>query len=257
MMDSRLLRLQRWSIFLYGIFSYMVGLAGQLWFILYLGEWEFMERTVYSAQTLPVWAAVIINTGLVLLFGIQHTVMARQWFKDHLIRYLPQSAERSTYVLLSGMALIVVVLFWQPIDGTVWKVDAEPWHTLLIIGYLLGWLFSVVASFVINHFELFGLQQVYFNLKSREMPDIAFQEKLFYTFVRHPIQLGVLIGIWITPVMTYGHLLFSVLFTIYIFIGLYYEEIDMQEHFGVLYRDYKKRVGMLFPKSFKSKKCIK
>jgi len=128
-MDNKLLVFQRWSIFLYGIFSYMVGLAGQIWFILYLGEWEFMERTVYSAQTLPVWAAVIINTGLVLLFGIQHTVMARQWFKDQLIRYLPQSAERSTYVLLSGISLIVVVLFWQPIDGTVWKVDAEPWHT--------------------------------------------------------------------------------------------------------------------------------
>ncbi len=246
--------LQRWMIFLYGIFSYMVALAGQFWFILYLGEWEFMERTVYSPQTLSVWSALLINTGLVLLFGLQHTVMARQWFKERLIRYIPESAERSTYVLLSGMALIAVVLFWQPIDGTVWRVDAEPWKTLLIIGYLSGWLFSVIASFVINHFELFGLQQVYFNLKNREMPEIAFQEKLFYTFVRHPIQFGVLIGIWFTPTMTYGHLLFSVLFTIYIFVGLYYEEIDMQEHFGVLYRDYKKRVGMLFPHLFEREK---
>lgn len=246
--------LQRWTIFLYGVLSYMVALAGQLWFILYLGEWEFMERTVSSPQTLPVWAALIINTALVILFGLQHTVMARQWFKDHLTRYIPQSAERSTYVLLSGIALIAVVLFWQPVDGIVWKVDAEPWHTLLIVTYLLGWLFSVVASFIINHFELFGLQQVYLNLKNREVPDIAFQEKLFYTFVRHPIQLGVLIGIWFTPMMTYGHLFFSVLFSLYILVGLYYEEIDMKQHFGVLYSDYKKRVGMLFPRLFERKK---
>ena len=240
--------IKRGMILLYGIVSYLIALGAQIWFILYLGDWEFMSRTIYAPQQLPVWQAVMVDIVLVILFGLQHTGMARAWFKRYLLRFIPASAERSTYVLLSGVVMFLVVYFWQPVDGMLWQVSDEPWYTLLTAGYLFGWLFSVVASFVINHFELFGLQQVWLQFRNRPEPESLFQEKLFYRFVRHPIQLGVLVGIWVTPAMNYGHLLFSLLFTIYIIVGLYYEERDMLRHFGDIYRDYQKRVGMLFPK---------
>jgi len=240
--------LQKWIIFIYGVLSYLFALGAQIWFILYLGEWEFMPHTIYDPQQVSTITALIIDVLLVGLFGLQHTGMARKWFKCYIVRLIPASAERSTYVLLSGIVMAAVVYFWQPIDGIVWRVESEPWHTLLIVGYLFGWVFSVVASFVINHFELFGLQQVWLQLKNRPEPEEGFQEKLFYRFVRHPIQLGVLIGIWLTPTMSYGHLLFTLLFTLYIFIGLYFEERDMLAYFGDVYADYRRRVGMMFPK---------
>ncbi len=240
--------LRRWSIFIYGIFAYLFALGIQIWFILYLGEWEFMPSTIYSPQNLPTWQALTVDIILVVLFGLQHTGMARAWFKRRLLRFIPASAERSTYVLFSGFVMFLVVYFWQPIDGMLWHVSDEPWHSLLTAGYLFGWFFSVVASFVINHFELFGLQQVWLQLKNRPEPDDRFQEKLFYRFIRHSIQHGVLIGIWLTPAMSYGHLIFTLLFTVYIFVGLYYEERDMQIHFGDMYRSYQQRVGMLFPR---------
>ena len=192
--------------------------------------------------------AIMIDTGLVLLFGLQHSLMARAWFKRHLTRFLPPAMERSTYVLLSGVVFILICLWWQPIDGVLWHVkDPLGWY-LLTSGYLFGWIFSVVATFVINHFELFGLQQVYLHLRDKPTPQIAFSEKLFYKFVRHPIQLGVLLGVWITPFMTFGHLLMASLMSIYIFIGLYFEEKDLQKELGDAYTAYMKRVGFMFPK---------
>ena len=235
-------------IFCYGIVAYAVALAGQVWFILYLTQWEALPRTIYDAQTLSTPYAVIIDTALVILFGLQHSVMARSWFKRYVTHLLPEAAERSTYVLLSGAVFILICLYWQPIDGEVWDVENEVMRTLLWSGYVLGWVFSLVATFVINHFELFGLQQVWLQLKQTKPSEIAFQEKLFYKFIRHPIQFGVLLALWITPVMNYGHLLLSVLFTAYIFIGLYFEEKDLVKELGEVYADYRKRVGMMIPR---------
>jgi protein-S-isoprenylcysteine O-methyltransferase Ste14 len=234
-------------LFTYGILTYSIALIGQLWFILYLGEWEFMDSTVNSAQKVSTDNAILIDVLLTLLFGLQHSLMARTWFKKWIMQYIPGVVERSTYVLLSGVAFIVICYYWEPIDGVVWQVESGVWHSFLTGGYIFGWVFSVVATFVINHFELFGLQQVYLHLRNKPTPEIDFTEKLFYKFVRHPIQLGVLIGLWITPMMTYGHLLLSILFTLYIFIGLYYEEKDLITELGEVYEEYKKRVGMMIP----------
>lgn len=236
------------AVLFYGIFAYIVALIGQIWFIIYLTQWDVILYSIYSPQSMGLWSAVAVNVGLVTLFGLQHSGMARKWFKTHLTAYIPTSMERSTYVLLSGLVFVLICLFWQPVDGMVWDVRNEAMRIVLWAGFLGGWVFSLVATFVINHFELFGLQQVYLNLLSKTAPQVTFQEKFFYRFVRHPIQLGVLLGLWITPTMTWGHLLLSLLFSLYIFIGLYLEEKDLVEELGEAYINYKKRVNMMWPK---------
>jgi len=234
-------------VFLYSIFAYIVGLIGQIWFILYLGDWEFITNIHRHQNSLTVYA-ILIDTLLVLVFALQHSVMARDWFKSKINKIIPSASERATYVLLSGIALILIVLYWQPIDGNIWDLqDNFLWWVLTGL-MIFGWLFSVVATFVINHFELFGLQQGYYHLKNKKTPDISFQENFLYKFIRHPIQLGVLIGIWFTPIMTFGHLLLSFLFSVYIFVGLYYEEKDLVKELGEAYLDYKNRRGMIIPK---------
>lgn len=239
--------MNKWIIFSYGIIAYIIALIGQIWLILYIGEWDFLSQSINASQETSSIIALAIDSGLILLFGLQHSIMARSWFKKWLTLFIPKVAERSTYVLFSGITLILMAYFWQPIDGYVWQVENETAGTLLTFGYLFGWSLSVFATFVINHFELFGLQQVYFYLIGKKEKEIAFTERLLYKYIRHPIQLGVLIGIWFTPTMTYGHLFLSFGLTIYIFIGLYYEEKSLIAELGDIYQEYKKRIGMLFP----------
>lgn len=234
-------------IFIYGIISYLVALTAQVWFILYLGEWEFMPATINTYYPVPFVSALGINLALVILFALQHSVMARAWFKKHLIKIIPQASERSTYVLFSGLALGLICLYWQPLDGYVWQVEDATGKALLNAGYIFGWLFSLFSTFIINHFELFGLQQVYLNLIDKPEPPVQFQEKLFYKFVRHPIQLGVLIGIWFTPTMSASHLMLSLTLSLYIFIALRYEERDLVGEWGDTYEKYQQRIRMIFP----------
>ncbi|QOY53454.1 hypothetical protein HUE88_06550 [Candidatus Sulfurimonas baltica] len=234
-------------IFTYGIFSYVFAIAVQLWFIFYIGEWDFMATNIDTQQRIPSEYPFAINLGLVLLFGVQHSVMARPSFKKYLTKFIPQAAERSTYVLASGIALGLICLYWQPLDGLLWQVENETAKALLSAGYIFGWLFSLFSTFIINHFELFGLQQVYFNLINKSELPVDFKEKLFYKFMRHPIQFGVLLGIWFTPTMSYSHLMLCVTLTIYIFIGLWCEERDLVSTLGSSYKDYQKRVRMMFP----------
>jgi len=199
-------------------------------------------------QRVDTMSAILIDIGLIALFGLQHSVMAREGFKRMLTRSIPEASERSTYVLLSGVTFIMMCLFYQPIDGYLWKVEEGIGKWLLEFGFVFGWSLSVYASFIINHFELFGLQQVYLYLTGKEARPVVFKEKQLYRFIRHPIQLGVLMGMWLTPVMSYGHLLMAVGFTVYIFIGLYFEERDLVRELGKEYQDYKERVGLMFPK---------
>lgn len=234
-------------IFIYGIVSYLIALVAQIWFILYLGEWEFMPATVNGHHPVSLISALSINFALVLLFGLQHSVMARPSFKRYLTQIIPQASERSTYVLFSGLALGLICLYWQPLNGYLWQVENETGKALLTAGYLFGWLFSLFSTFIINHFELFGLQQIYLNLVNKPEPAVTFQEKLFYRLVRHPIQLGVLIGIWLTPSMSYSHLMLSVTLSIYIFIGLWLEEKDLLAAWGTTYQEYQRRVRMILP----------
>ena len=239
--------MSRSIIFIYGIFSYIVALIAQVWFIFYIGEWEFMATTINSYHPVPLTTALIINLGLVTIFGLQHSLMARSSFKKYITKIIPQAAERSTYVLFSGLALGLICLYWQPLDGFLWHVDNEIGKALLSAGYIFGWLFSLFSTFIINHFELFGLQQIYLNLANKAAPSVNFKEKLFYKFVRHPIQLGVLLGIWLIPTMSYSHLMLSVTLSIYIFIGLWYEERDLIAALGNTYKGYQQRVRMLLP----------
>jgi len=233
-------------IFIYGLLAYLIALIGQILFILYLTKLDI--RNIYLAQEGSLIYSIFIDTLLVLLFALQHSIMARGWFKDLLCKFIPKSMERSTYVLFSGLVFILIYFYWQPIDGTIWRVDNPILESTLWIMFVSSWIFSVVATFVINHFELFGLQQIYFNLIDKTPKDIEFKERFFYKFIRHPIQLGVLMGLWFTPIMSLGHFIFSLLFTIYIFVGLYFEERDLISELGDVYIDYKSRVGLMFPK---------
>lgn len=237
----------RYLILVYGIFSYMVGLGGLVFFILFIGGWEFMPVHIDSGTPGPLGIAVFINMGLVLLFGLQHSVMARSSFKETWTQLIPKAAERSTYVLLSGIILCLIGVYWQTLPGTFWQIDNPVARTTIIAGQLVGWVLLVLASFVINHFELFGLQQVYFNFMNKPEPAPNFTDRFLYKLVRHPIQLGVLIGIWCAPTMTMTHLMLSGMMSGYIFIGLYYEEKDLIATLGQEYQDYMERVSKLLP----------
>jgi len=223
-------------------------MTSQVWFILYLSDWQLIELNIHTPQVSSLPIALLTNIVLIIIFASQHSIMARTWFKIVINKFINPTAERSTYALMSGLSLWLIVYFWQPIDGVLWSIESSFISSIIIILFCFGWLFSTLATFIINHFELFGLQQVYLNLMNKPSPQINFSEKLLYRFIRHPIQLGILIGIWATPIMTYGHLTLSTLFTAYIFIGLYLEEKDLVSALGDVYIDYKKRVGMIFPK---------
>ena len=235
-------------IFIYGVTAYLIAFVGQLVFTLYVGGFNILGRSINDNQTVDTLAAIIINIALTIFFGIQHSVMARSWLKNITTKIIPQASERSTYTLFSGIALIIVTLYWQPINGFIWNFNSGIAYYIMLALFIFGWTFSLVSTFVINHFELFGLQQVYNNLKNIEEKESQFSERLFYKFIRHPIQLGVIIGLFFAPTMSYSHLLLALLFTIYIFIGLYLEEKTLEKDLGETYKDYKKRVGMLIPK---------
>jgi protein-S-isoprenylcysteine O-methyltransferase Ste14 len=234
-------------IFLYGIFAYLVGLFGLTYFILFLGGWDFLPLHIHSKTPHDNLQAWIINTALMLLFALQHSVMARPTFKQWLTRLIPAATERSTYVLLSGVVMLLMCYYWQPIAGSLWQVDQGLLYTLLVAGYLFGWAFAMTATFLINHFELMGLQQVYLHLKQLPKPEAHFTERWFYRMVRHPLQLGVLMGIWFTPHMSMTHFSLALTMTVYILIGLQFEEKDLAASLGEKYRDYQKRVPMLIP----------
>jgi protein-S-isoprenylcysteine O-methyltransferase Ste14 len=191
--------------------------------------------------------AVIINLLLMSLFAIQHSVMARPRFKKWWTRIVPPTVERSTFVLFSSLALAFLFWQWQPIPVVVWQVTNPQVAASLLGLSLFGWVFVFVSTFLINHFELFGLHQVANNLVGRPMPAMRFKTPLLYNLVRHPIYLGFLIFFWPTPVMTGGHLLFATVTTAYIFVGIALEEHDLIELFGDEYLRYRKRVSMIVP----------
>ncbi len=239
--------MNRVIIAVYGVIAYAVGLGGLVAFVVFLGGWDFLPLHINSKVPGAVGTALAANLGLLLLFGLQHSVMARPWFKSRWTRLVPAAAERSTYVLLSGMLMAAICVGWQPLPGVLWKAESAAAVALLTGGYLLGWAIAVVATFLISHAELFGLRQVYLNLKRCPEPSAGLVETGLYRFVRHPLQSGVLMGVWFTPLMTSTHLLLAVGMTLYILVGLYFEERDLVRTFGDDYRDYQARVGRLLP----------
>lgn len=239
--------MKRLSIFFYGILGYMTGMGGLTYFILFVGGWDFLPRHVNSGTPGPLGIALMINSGLIALFGLQHSAMARPAFKRAFTKLIPKAAERSTYILLSGVMMLIISFFWQPVEGVLWQVENPVGRALLTVGYGLGWMLAVLSTFVINHFELFGLQQVYLNLRNKPEPAPKFTDRFLYRIVRHPLQLGIFIGIWVLPTMSMTQFILSAALTGYIFIGLYFEEKDLVDTLGSEYVDYKQKVPKILP----------
>lgn len=232
--------------FLYGLISYFVFFASFLYAIGFVEDF-IVPKTIDSGAAVPLAEALIVNLLLMSVFAIQHSVMARPQFKQWWTRLVPKSVERSTYVLFSSLALVLLFWQWRPMPAVVWHI-ANPQIAMAVVGLsLVGWLIVLTSTFLINHFELFGLHQVANNLTGRAMPAPHFRTPLYYKFVRHPIYLGFIIAFWAAPTMTMGHLLFAAVTTAYIFVGITLEERDLVTVFGDEYRRYKGQVSMVIP----------
>jgi methanethiol S-methyltransferase len=236
----------RITVFIYGIVSYALGVASLLYLICFLSN-IVVPKTIDSAPVGAVAPAVIVDLVLIGLFALQHSIMARPGFKELWTRIVPKPAERSTYVLLTGLVLALLCWQWQPISGVVWNVEGAVGKGLLQALFWLGWVILFASTFMINHFDLFGLRQVYLRLKGQPYRPVPFVQVALYRFVRHPIMLGVLIGFWATPSMSVGHLLFAVASTVYVFIGIFLEEHDTRQALGESYERYRRETSMIVP----------
>jgi len=233
-------------VFIYGIASYAAGVASLLYLICFLSN-IVVPKTIDSAAVGAVAPAVLVDLILVGAFALQHSLMARPGFKKRWTRIVPKPAERSTYVLITGLVLALLFWQWQPIPGVVWNVQGAVGAGLLEGLFWLGWAILFASTFMINHFDLFGLRQVYLRLKGQPYQPVPFVQVALYRFVRHPIMLGVLIGCWATPSMSVGHLLFAAATTCYTFIGIFLEERDTLGALGASYEHYRRVTPMILP----------
>ncbi len=231
---------------IYGVVAYGFTLVALLYLIGFVGN-LVVPKSIDLGTAGPLLQSLIVNTMLIGLFAIQHSVMARQGFKRWWTRIVPPSVERSTYVLFASFALLMLYWQWKPIPALVWTVHNPTAGEVLDGIFWLGWVVLVVSTFLLSHFELFGLSQVFSRLFGKQLSDAKFRTPLLYRHVRHPIYLGVLLAVWATPTMTAGHLLFSVVITGYILIGIQLEERDLVQQFGDQYRRYRQRAAMLIP----------
>ena len=238
--------LRRVSISLYGALCYAVFFATFLYAIGFLGNF-MVPRSIDSAPAGDLIRSLLIDVGLLGLFAVQHSAMARNGFKRWLTRWVPEPAERSTYVLASSVALIVLFAFWQPLGGIIWSVEDPGARAVLHALFAFGWLLLLVSTFLLNHFDLFGLRQVWLQLVGRPYRPIGFRTPGPYRYLRHPLYLGWLFAFWATPVMSSAHLLFAVATTAYILIAIQLEERDLIAALGEQYREYRARVPMLIP----------
>jgi len=235
------------TIFIYGALAYLIFLASFLYAIGFVGN-LLVPKSIDSGTETSLIPSLLINLLLLSVFAIQHSVMARPAFKRWFTGIFSAAMERSTYVLLSSLALVLIYWQWRPINIVVWSAETDLLVYALYGLFFLGWLIVLLSTFMINHFELFGLKQIFDNLKNRTAAHSTFQTNYLYKIVRHPIMLGFLIAFWATPVMSLGHLLFSGVTTLYILVAVtYLEERDLRKALGTAYANYQQEVPMLIP----------
>ena len=247
---------------IYGIICYVVFLGVFLYLIGFIGNIG-APKSIDSGAGANRFAAVLMDTGLISLFALQHLVMARQRFKKWWVRVVPEAMERSTFVLAASSCLILLFVFWQAVPEKVWEFEGQVAHWIFHGIFLAGWIIVVYSSFLIDHFDLFGLEQAYCHFRNKACPPVPFKVSSLYRFVRHPMMLGFLMALWSTPVMTIGHLILAAEFSAFIFVGLLFEERDLVRYFGQVYLAYREQTPMVIPrlkrglfrtrKSFRSK----
>ena len=234
-------------MFIYSIVAYLIAFASILFWILSLSG-LIPEIAIDQSPQKTFAPALLNNLGLILLFGLQHSIMARQWFKDRLTKFLPQPMERSTFVLISGLLLFLMVYQWEPMGGTIWQVSAGSafYYSIIVLSFT-GWAILFISTFLINHFDLFGLRQTFLELQNKPYTQLEFRITGFYKYVRHPLYLGMLIGIWAAPTMTVTHLVFALGITAYIIVGTRLEEKDLVKAFDQDYKGYQNQKPMFIP----------
>jgi methanethiol S-methyltransferase len=238
----------RYAYFAYGLMCHLLFLGVYAWLAAFFAGLRLLPKTVDGPVSLPLLPALAVNAALVLVFGLQHSVMARPWFKRYWTRVIPEPIERSTYVLLSNVALAALMILWQPIDTVVWEVPAGPARWGMWALFAAGWLMVPLVTFMINHFDLFGVRQVWLYLRGQEYTSLPFRTPMLYNKMRHPLYVGWTMAFWAIPMMTVGHLLLAALLTGYMLAAVVFEERDLVAHFGQAYEDYRRRVPMFLPR---------
>ncbi|HTH79084.1 MAG TPA: NnrU family protein [Ramlibacter sp.] len=237
----------RLTVFAFGVATYLFFGIVVLWSVVFVGDLGFLKTVDSPGYPTPRGQALAIDVALILLFGVQHSVMARGSFKAWLARVVPEPAVRSIYVLASSIALALIYLWWQPVPIAIWNHNDGWPHTVLVALFWTGWAMTLASTFLIDHFDLFGLRQVALFVRGVPYTPVPFKQSWIYKRVRHPLMASFLIAFWATPRMTVGHFVFALGMTIYILVGVWFEERDLVKWHGAAYGDYRKRVPMLVP----------
>jgi protein-S-isoprenylcysteine O-methyltransferase Ste14 len=230
----------------YGVVAYLIFFATFCYAVGFVSA-LFVPKNIDSVPDSPLGFALFANAGLLSLFALQHSIMARPAFKRWWTRLVPEPIERSTYVLFSSVCLLLLFWFWQPMGGVIWNVESESTRAILTALCLFGFGVVLVTTFLINHFDLFGLRQVWLYFTGKKYEHLPFRTPLYYKYVRHPLYLGFMIAFWAAPTMTAAHLFFAVMTTGYMIIAIQFEENDLVKHFGTKYQDYQRSAPMLIP----------
>lgn len=248
--------MRRIMCFAYGVTCYLIFFVTFLYLMAFLANF-LVPKGIDGGVPMATAAAAFIDLGLIALFGVQHSMMARPGFKKRLAAFLPENVERSTFVLAASLVLIILYWQWRPLPQVIWSVQSPAGQASLWGLLLAGFGIVLLSTFIIDHFDLFGLRQVWLGLFSKTYRHPSFRVTYFYKFIRHPIYLGLLLGIWSTPLMTLGHLLFAMGMSVYVLIGIQFEERDLEMFLGEDYRRYKQRVPMLIPNLGKPHETVK
>ncbi|MEE9396591.1 MAG: NnrU family protein [Methylococcales bacterium] len=234
-------------VMLYGVASYFLFFAVFVYFIGFVGD-VFVPKSISSEALMNSNNALLINIGLIALFGIQHSIMARDWFKEAIASIVPHHMERSTFVLVSTIVLAALMYFWQPMAGIIWQIENTLVQKIIWVVFGIGWALIFISTFLTDHFDLFGLRQSWLHFVKKTYTPVRFTERLVYRWIRHPMMLGIVIAFWAVPTMTTGHLVFSIGMTFYVLIGIHFEEKGLAKSIGPLYKEYQSRTSKIIPK---------